>query len=458
MKRKKFNIEYQKRIYSGKYKTIISQENVKTLLVEPELEEDKSEFKINYIDNINTDNEVKKRKYFVQKFLLDLLTEINVKKIKIDNKNENIIKYWLKYVKDFKADEMNEVKIAEDSLYRKLQLKKNLFVDILENNNKKELLLLDNEISPAKLGIRSEFTESLLDKLIKNINNESKDIKRLTIGIVNDVDCIIKDNLVSRIKDLNNVILLNDCNDKKFLKDNYLSRFDHIISVNFLHQIEDVESFFKTSKLMLKRNGKIHVIDFGKMDPISVLTAIFFQEKNLDVETEKRTQFFYKVDYIKKIAKKYFFKNTMFLIENNIAYYLESENYTDHIELINNLENEIGLDFDKKIVLLSLDSFNVDVSDKTTIKEQLKNYNENLEEILKIIWMQNLDIDDVDRNSNYFKLGGNSLSATKLLVEIERRLKCKFTLNEIFSNPEFEKMLNLINSKQLGMEVVEGEI
>ena len=242
MKRKKFNIEYQKRIYSGKYKTIISQENVKTLLVEPELEEDKSEFKINYIDNINTDNEVKKRKYFVQKFLLDLLTEINVKKIKIDNKNENIIKYWLKYVKDFKADEMNEVKIAEDSLYRKLQLKKNLFVDILENNNKKELLLLDNEISPAKLGIRSEFTESLLDKLIKNINNESKDIKRLTIGIVNDVDCIIKDNLVSRIKDLNNVILLNDCNDKKFLKDNYLSRFDHIISVNFLHQIEDVEN------------------------------------------------------------------------------------------------------------------------------------------------------------------------------------------------------------------------
>lgn len=29
---------------------------------------------------------------------------------------------------------------------------------------------------------------------------------------------------------------------------------------------------------------------------------------------------------------------------------------------------------------------------------------------------------------------------------------------KFFSNPEFEKMLNLINSKQLGMEVVEGEI
>lgn len=41
---------------------------------------------------------------------------------------------------------------------------------------------------------------------------------------------------------------------------------------------------------MLKRNGKIHVIDFGKMDPISILTAIFFK-KNLNVETEKRTQF-----------------------------------------------------------------------------------------------------------------------------------------------------------------------
>ena len=209
---------------------------------------------------------------------------------------------------------------------------------------------------------------------------------------------------------------------------------------------------------MLKENWQLHVIDFGKMDPVSILTAIFFQEKYLDIETEKRTQFFYRIDYIKKLAEKYYIKNSLLSIKNNIAYYFKLESYTNYLGLIKNLENNIGNYFDESIVLFSsksLDSYN---SRNGITKGHVDNYNEDVEDILKTIWIQNLEIDDVNKNSNYFKLGGNSLSATKLLVEIERKLKCKLTLNEVFSNPEFEDLLKLIDLKQLNTEIIEGEI
>ena len=92
------------------------------------------------------------------------------------------------------------------------------------------------------------------------------------------------------------------------------------------------------------------------------------------------------------------------------------------------------------------------------IETNINSYDESIEDILKTIWIKNLGIDNIDRNSNYFRLGGNSLSATKLLVEVERKLKCRLTLNEVFSNSEFESLLSLIESKQINAEIIEGEI
>ncbi|HDU0748836.1 TPA: acyl carrier protein, partial [Staphylococcus pseudintermedius] len=221
---------------------------------------------------------------------------------------------------------------------------------------------------------------------------------------------------------------------------------------------KDIETFLKFSKLMLKDNGKLHIIDFCKMDPVSILTAIFFQEEYLDIETEKRTQFFYKTDYIKKLVKKYYIKSTLFSAGNDSVFYFESENHTNYFELIRSLENNIGFDCDEKIVWISPKSLDSCNNMDGIIQTNVNSYNENIEDILKTIWIKNLEIDNIDSDSNYFKLGGNSLSATKLLVEIEKKLKCKLTLNEVFSNPEFESLLSLIDSKQINTEIIEGEI
>ncbi|MGL5440732.1 MAG: acyl carrier protein [Filifactoraceae bacterium] len=458
MKSKQYSIEYMKRTYRGKYQTTILKDDIKTLIVEPELEEPKSEVKVNYIDDINVDYGVKKREYYIKKFLSELLYKINIQKTRIDEKNKKIIKYWLQYIEDFKVDEMYEMEIAEDPFYRKLQCKQNLFIDIIGNNNKKELLLLDKEISPERLGFRSEFTKILLAKLVENINNDNDGI---TIAIVNDAQGFIKDNLVSKIRDVDNIILIDDYYDKKFLKESFLGRFDHVISVNSLHRIEDVETFLKFSKLMLNENGRLHVIDFGKMDPVSILVAAFFQDKYLDIETEKRRQFFYRIDYIKKITENYFIKNTLSSVKDDIAYYFESESCTNYLELIKELKGDIGSGCDEGMVWFSSEDLDLDYCRNEVIKYFIDNCNqknEDIEDVLKAIWRQNLEVDNIDINSNYFKLGGNSLSATKLLVEIEKRLKCKLMLNEIFVNPEFESLLKLIYLKQSDTEIIEGEI
>lgn len=458
MQRKQYSIEYMGKIYRGEYQMIISQDGAKTFVIEPELEEIDSTFKSNYINNVSTDYGVEKRGYYIKKFLTKLLREINVQKIKIDDKNKKIIQYWSKYVKDFQIDEIYEREIIGDSIYRELQHKQNLFIEIIKNNYKKKLLLIDKEISPEILGFKSDFTKILLEKLVENINNITKGSDGLTIAVINDVEDFIKDNLVSKISGINQIILLDEYYDKEFLKEKFLGKFDHIISINFLHRIKDIETFLKFSKLMLKDNGKLHIIDFCKMDPVSILTAIFFQEEYLDIETEKRTQFFYKTDYIKKLVKKYYIKSTLFSAGNDSVFYFESENHTNYFELIRSLENNIGFDCDEKIVWISPKSLDSCNNMDGIIQTNVNSYNENIEDILKTIWIKNLEIDNIDSDSNYFKLGGNSLSATKLLVEIEKKLKCKLTLNEVFSNPEFESLLSLIDSKQINTEIIEGEI
>ncbi|HEN7857950.1 phosphopantetheine-binding protein [Streptococcus suis] len=458
MSRKQYGIEYMGRIYRGEYQMITSQDGAKAFVIEPELEEPDSTFKANYIDNVSEDYGVEKRAYYVKKFLSNLLCEINMQKIKIGDKNEKIIKYWSKYVEDFQIDEIYEREIIEDSIYRKLQCKQNLFIEIIKDNYKKKLLLMDKEISPEILGLKSKFTRILLEKVVENINNVTKDREGLRIAIINDVQNYIKDNLVSKISGIYEIILLDDDYDKKFLNEEFLGKFDHIISVNFLHRINDIETFLKFSKLMLKDNGKLHIIDFCKMDPVSILTAAFFQEEYIDVETKKRTQFFYRADYIKKLVKKYYIKNTLFSMGDDSVFYFESESHTDYFELIKKIENNIGSDCDEKIVLVSPEHLDSSNNTDGIIETNINSYDESIEDILKTIWIKNLGIDNIDRNSNYFRLGGNSLSATKLLVEVERKLKCRLTLNEVFSNSEFESLLSLIESKQINAEIIEGEI
>ncbi|WP_279118559.1 phosphopantetheine-binding protein [Anaerococcus vaginalis] len=76
---------------------------------------------------------------------------------------------------------------------------------------------------------------------------------------------------------------------------------------------------------------------------------------------------------------------------------------------------------------------------------------------LKSLWIDNLNLDDFDSRCDYFELGGNSLTATKLIIKVKEELNCVITLNEFFLNSNYSKFLQLIKSK-IHKDIIEGEI
>ncbi|EFM12559.1 AMP-dependent synthetase and ligase [Paenibacillus curdlanolyticus YK9] len=60
-------------------------------------------------------------------------------------------------------------------------------------------------------------------------------------------------------------------------------------------------------------------------------------------------------------------------------------------------------------------------------------------ELAEIV-MKVLEIDDVNVNSNFFDLGGNSLLVVKMQEEIERRYPGKVTVNDLFTYPTIRKL------------------
>lgn len=74
---------------------------------------------------------------------------------------------------------------------------------------------------------------------------------------------------------------------------------------------------------------------------------------------------------------------------------------------------------------------------------------ENIGETLKNIWMEVLDCEaeEVERNTDFFDLGGNSLIITSLVDEFERIFGIEVLVDEIYDYDSFEKQLNMVKER-----------
>lgn len=82
---------------------------------------------------------------------------------------------------------------------------------------------------------------------------------------------------------------------------------------------------------------------------------------------------------------------------------------------------------------------------------------------LRNIWEENLNFEgEINKTSNYFQLGGDSMSATRLARSISNELNYEISLSEIFTNSVFQDMLTLVEEKisidDIDKTIVEGEI
>src|SRR5260221_59606 len=63
-----------------------------------------------------------------------------------------------------------------------------------------------------------------------------------------------------------------------------------------------------------------------------------------------------------------------------------------------------------------------------------------LEAALLTIWQQLLKVDALGVTDNFFEAGGDSLSAMKMMLEIESQLDVEISLEEIFTSPTVREL------------------
>ena len=67
-----------------------------------------------------------------------------------------------------------------------------------------------------------------------------------------------------------------------------------------------------------------------------------------------------------------------------------------------------------------------------------------LEQLVAEIWCETLVVDQVGIRDDFFALGGESLDAAQILVEIHDRIGVELQVRELFENPTVERTAALV--------------
>ena len=81
-----------------------------------------------------------------------------------------------------------------------------------------------------------------------------------------------------------------------------------------------------------------------------------------------------------------------------------------------------------------------------TINYVVTKSNDNTEEILVDMWKNILNINDIGTNEDFFEIGGDSLSAIRLLSNIKNTFNIDISISDIFNNSTIKNLSTFINS------------
>lgn len=256
------------------------------------------------------------------------------------------------------------------------------------------------------------------------------------------------------------------------IENKYVGTCDIVIAVNVLHQFADKKEGLRLSNMMLKRGGKLLIIECGQEDAIALITSYVLEAKRepwnkqffLDVEEWRdmlaHTGFLVntaevtdedKIEYIEAISKtdgiKECQKDITNILKQNVPTYMRPENFYYFSEFPLNENGKV----DRKKILSIIEQQYIDVQDESLFTEA--------EHKLAGIWKKILGIHSVAKESSFFEAGGDSLAATKLMTELKKQYDTEISLTDIFENPYLEQMALMMEKKISEQnEMIEGEL
>ncbi|MEL7004241.1 MAG: phosphopantetheine-binding protein, partial [Bacteroidota bacterium] len=146
--------------------------------------------------------------------------------------------------------------------------------------------------------------------------------------------------------------------------------------------------------------------------------------------------------------------------EQELVAYYTTNSYVDEVELRNALQNLLPFykapnDYVKLDKLpydehgnIKRDALRKDAQSVTTESHSLSITEVELLEI----WQDVLQRDEIDINDNFFKLGGHSLKAMKVLTTIKKKFGLKIKLSELFKQPTIKKLAASIDARKSQVE------
>ena len=76
------------------------------------------------------------------------------------------------------------------------------------------------------------------------------------------------------------------------------------------------------------------------------------------------------------------------------------------------------------------------------------------EKLLSTIWQEVLKIDNINVNDDFFKLGGNSLTAMRVISRVHTVFHCKLSIAAIFQNRSIKKLAMHITKCKKSSDII----
>ncbi|MBR4357786.1 MAG: amino acid adenylation domain-containing protein [Butyrivibrio sp.] len=243
-----------------------------------------------------------------------------------------------------------------------------------------------------------------------------------------------------------------------------IQEFDLIIFNNTLHQMANVTNVLDNMRGYLAKDGMLVFAEMAEEFPLSDLSIQLLSDGYTDIRRDSGRMLLSAKEWEKQLTdtgygliKKYPDK------DGQPAYvYFAKTNKESYVEALNDIEGQlkkklpsymlpsdyIGLGkmpvtANGKIDRKALEKF-ASVQADTTIEDEKMN---DVEESLVELWKSLLKC-NVGKKSNYFRLGGDSLLATRLSAEIRTTFGVEFSIEKVFELQSLAEMAEYIESEQ----------
>ncbi|MEN5196995.1 amino acid adenylation domain-containing protein [Sphingobacterium faecium] len=337
---------------------------------------------------------------------------------------------------------------------------------ILEYNAK----MSNNQIKTFNIGVGSEdklvnFTyyprNTILSSSYGNLDEEEQVVQTYINNISNSfteeqIKTIVQNELVSekiecKVKTLSSIIKENDINQIHLLKiDVEKSEYEVLNGIN-------ENDWNKIDQLVIE----IHNIE----NRLSLITKLL-ENKNFKIISTEQIKEFEGTNLYNLYAKKEGLYYPDIVPMRTCSDKLPSVNDVE-VLVLKSLKNSLPeYMLPKKIVILKelpfLSNGKIDRNNlPSPVPNKVKFYPpRNQTDITLIkIWKSLLNIQEIELSirSDYFRMGGNSLNATSMLLGVEEEFKVKVTLAEFYKSPRIESLTNLITSKIEKKNIEESE-